>query len=277
MKSATGRAGHAWHHYWERFHQSLSDTPYADPRSYIHRTIGGADDELQILSLGNVSLRQTLDLASLLPAPYRVTCIDRDRMLFDQISDSLDSMAIRLEFREAEFDRLLIEPRRYDLVVAHAALDPVVKIRRLFEQIAGSLSAQGLFHMVEVTGRNRRLLWEENRVFANAVLDVLPSAMTGGARLAAQSDSDLTTIPSSEDILPSLRDVFSIEFEKRHGTFMRFICAHPVLAESFDADTAATRAALAFLIDCDEAAMRSEVLQPFEIWGFYRASLGPNI
>jgi hypothetical protein len=238
---------------------------------YLTQALGRVDRECRIMSLGRESLPHALDLARRLPWPCHVTCIDR---VGDGVSPAdmpSPEPAITIARRSAEFDRLLIEPRRYDLVVAHTAFHAVSAFERLFDQIAGGLGARGLFHLIDVTGKNRTLIWEENERFANAALSALPAAITGGARLSARPAADPAKASRLEDILPLLHDRFSIDVERLHGTFMRFVCEHPVLAGRFDRHDPAALAALDFLIDCDEAAARNNVLRPLEIWGFYRA------
>jgi hypothetical protein len=162
-----------------------------------------------------------------------------------------------------------IEPRRYDLIVAHASLHQVTDLEHLFEEVAGGLTDRGLFHIVEVIGRNRTLLWDENQRLANALLDALPPDMTRGMRLTAEAEG--LAGARQEDILPLFHETFSTAFEHTHGAFMRFICTNPVLGACFDGTDPARLAALEFLIACDEAAVRQGILRPLEIWGLYRA------
>ncbi len=267
-KEGYGHADDSWQFYWLRLHDRLKGTPFADLLGYIERVFQDLGRPLRILSLGR---GHELDMVRRLRLPHHIVCTDPNAAMFAPAREAAARAAFSFEIREAELDFLHIEPRRYDLIVAHAALHPVVNLEHLLEQVAGGLSNRGLFHVTEVVGRNGTLLWDENQRLANTLLDALPPHMTRGLRLAVEAEAKGLEAMRQEDILPLLHDTFSTAFEHGHGAFMRFICTHPVLGACFDVKDPSALAALEFLIACDDAAVRHGILRPLEIWGLYRA------
>lgn len=140
----------------------------------------------------------------------------------------------------------------------------------LFDQIAGGLTSGGILHLVEVIGKNRRLLWEENERFANLILHALPNDLTGGAKLQAPSEEEGMEGVRQEEILPILRQRFEPIYEYAHGAFMRFVCTDERLGRHFNPEHEIGRRYLDLLIDIDRSAVRNGILRPLEIWGVYR-------
>jgi SAM-dependent methyltransferase len=271
IKEGGGHADESWRFYWLRLHERLKDTPFADLPGYIERVFQDLRRPLRILSLGSGDCGHELDLARRLRLPHHIVCTDPNAAIFAPAREAAARAGFNFEFREADLNFLHIEPRRYDLIFAHAVLHHVINLEHLFEQVAGGLSDRGLFQITEVIGENRKLLWDANQRLANTLLDALPSHMTRGMRLAVAAEAAGREGVRQEDILPLLHDSFSTVFEQRHGAFMRFICTHPVLGACFDVKDPSGLAALEFLIASDEAAVRHGILRPLEIWGLYRA------
>src|SRR5262249_51443528 len=127
------------------------------------------------------------------------------------------------------------------------------------------------FHIAEVIGKNRKLIWDENERYANALLDLLPETVTRGKRIAIPEDLGGMEGIRQQDILPLLRKDFAAVFEHRHGAFIRFICTHAELGLALDPDDSDSRQYLDFLIASDNCCVRYGILQPLEIWGVYVA------
>ena len=157
-----------------------------------------------------------------------------------------------------------------DLIFAHAALHHIINLEYLFDQIVDGLSDNGVFHLVEVAGMNRKLIWDENEGFANALLSQMPDRITRKLRLDVRAGAEGMEGVRQEEILPLLHKRFRPIFEWRHGAFMRFICTHPDLGRYFDPADNEARRYLDFLIDCDESSVRRGVLKPLELWGVYQ-------
>jgi hypothetical protein len=152
----------------------------------------------------------------------------------------------------------------------------VINLEHLFGQIVNGLSPTGILHVTEVSGKNRKLIWDRNERYANALLDLMPERLTRGVRLAVREDPDGMEGIRQEDIIPLLRNHFVALFEHRHGAFMRFICTHPQLGSTFDVTDEEARRCLDFLIASDNCAVRHGILTPLEIWGVYRPFSGSH-
>jgi hypothetical protein len=146
----------------------------------------------------------------------------------------------------------------------------VINLEHLFEQLVAGLTEGGIFHLVDVVGKNRKLIWEENECLANALLDALPGHLTRGLHLAVSEEAEGMEGIRQQEILDHLRKHFAPLFEHRHGAFMRFICTDPRFGSSFDPTNPEARRYLDYLIESDDSSVCHGVLQPLEIWGVYR-------
>ncbi len=266
------QAASAWQHYWERFRPIVENSGFANLGAHLSQTLSHLERPIEVLSLGSGYCGHELTLARKFTRDYRILCTDINETLFTQAREVARGEGLALEFRTADINFLALEPGRYDLIFAHAVVHHVINLEHLFGQLATGLADGGLLHLVDVVGKNRKLIWDENEHFANALLDHLPTRLTNGVRLAVpEGDGGMEGI-RQQDILPQLRQTFTPLFEHRHGAFMRFICTHPQLGPTLGAADVESRHALDFLIDCDESAVRHGLLRPLEIWGVYRAS-----
>jgi SAM-dependent methyltransferase len=229
--------------------------------------------------------------------PYRLRCTDINEKCFERAKDVVQREGLSVEFEVADLNFLQLEPKRYDLIFAHASIHHVINLEHLLDQVAQALTNLGIFQLVEVVGKNRTLIWDQNERLADTLLAALPKRITGGLLLHAdrpakgvlrrirrairkivvikpllrilRQPSGMEGIRQSE-ILFHLRQRFTPLFELRHGAFIRFICTNSALTARFDPNDAEALQCLEFLIDTDEAAVLHGILQPLEIWGVYR-------
>ncbi len=256
----------SWQHYWRRVEEAMRAAGGADLVTAI-----AAERPLHVLSLGSGYCGRELALAALFPAGTSITCTDVNPALFDRARAAADAKGLDLRFREADMNFLEIEPAAWDLVIAQASLHHVINLERLFAQVARGLAPGGRFHVVEVIGRNRRLLWPANARFANRALRLVPRAIVGFARVRTPLRVHGMEGLRQEEIVPLLHRTFVPVFEHRHGAFMRFVCTHPRLGKRLDPGDAVRRRYLDLLIDVDRAAVANGILRPLELWGIYRA------
>jgi SAM-dependent methyltransferase len=269
LKEGGVHASSAWQYYWEGVARRIAPGGFADLAAVLG-SLGSPERTIEVLSLGSGYCGHEIDLARRLPRPYRVRCTDINEGIFERARKVAGEERLALEFGVADLNNLRIEPGRFDLILAHASLHHVINLEQLFEQVAVGLSPRGIFHVVEVVGENRKLIWDENQRYANALLDLLPPEVTGGVRLAVGADAEGMEGIRQQDILPLLHDRFQPAFELRHGAFMRFVCTHTELAAALDPGQPDRRRLLDFLVESDECAVRHGVLRPLELWGVYR-------
>lgn len=260
----------SWYHYWSRVYADMRAAGGEEAATYVERASRGLDRPLRILSLGSGYCGQEIMLAARIATPYEITCTDLNPALFDQAAAVAKARGLHLRFASMDMNFAEIETGRYDLILAHAALHHVINLETLFEQVARGLTPTGLFHVVEVVGQNRKLLWPENARFANRALRLVPRAVRGFTRVRVPRHVEGMEGVRQEDIVPLMRRSFTPVFEHAHGAYMRFICTHPRLGRAFDPAHPERRRYLDLLIDLDASAVRQGVLRPLEIWGVYR-------
>lgn len=270
LKEGGVHAGGCWQYYWTRVNAVLSGGPIGYIGDFIASRFSDPDQTINILSLGSGYCGNELDLARRLKGRAHVICTDINNRLFAQAQAVATAENLGMEFRVEDLNFISIEPAQYHMIFAHAVLHHVINLESLFDEIAHGLRNDGFLHLVEVVGENRRLIWPENEVFANLLLEQIPNRITDGQRLVVvPEDSGMEGI-RQEDIIPELRKAFHTEYEYLHGAFMRFVCTNEELAVRFDPRNAETRRCLDFLIDCDVAAVNNGILRPLEVWGVYK-------
>lgn len=263
-------AQNAWAHYWGRVGARLGATDFGNVVSVLEEHNEGVTRPLRVLSLGSGYCGHELELAERFTRPYVIHCTDINPDLFTAARERAAEQGLNLTFATADLNFPSIEPGSYDLIFAHAAIHHAINLERLFAAVAAGLTPNGLFHLVEVAGKNRKLIWDENERFANGLLALLPETVTGGVRLAVPAAMEGMEGLRQEDIPPLLAARFVPLYELRHGAFMRFICLDPQLSQFLDPADPTRHSHLDFLIDADESAVARGLLRPLEIWGLYR-------
>jgi SAM-dependent methyltransferase len=265
-----GHANSAWKYYWTRVAEELRSSPFSDIVGYLERQYKRQNRPLRILSLGSGYCGHELALAQKLTCPYQITCTDINEGLFTEARRRAQVSDLSLRFQVEDLNFIRIDPGSYDLIFAHAVLHHVVNLEMLFDQIDRGLADEGILNIVEVIGKNRRLLWEENEHFANAILDALPYELTRGAKLQVSDGEGMEGV-RQEEIVSILKEKFEPLYEYTHGAFMRYVCTDERLARHLNPDHDRGKRYLDLLIDIDRSAVRNDILRPLEIWGVYRS------
>jgi SAM-dependent methyltransferase len=270
LKEGGQHANDAWKYYWQRVGDIIGKSKFANLAAYLCGTLPERDRPLEVLSLASGYCGHEIDLARRMTRPYKLTCTELNDVIFEKARAVAKTEGLAMNFETVDLNFITIERKRYDLIFAHAAIHHVINLEHLFEQIIRGLSPLGILHLAEVVGKNRKLIWDENERFANALLDLVPERLTRGIRIAVPEVGDGMEGIRQEDILPLLRKHFSAIFEYRHGAFIRFICTHAELGPAFHTQNGEARRYLDFLIDSDNSCVRHDILRPLEIWGVYK-------
>lgn len=270
LKEGGHHASDCWRYYWEHVGDTIAKAFPVDFAGIVNREFSGSASPVHILSLGSGFCGHELSLSRNLTVPHLIECTDINEAIFEQAREVAQEEGLALEFREEDLNFIDIPVGRFDVIFAHAVIHHVINLEHLFDQLRKGLSDRGLFHMVDVVGQNRKLIWDENEDFANALLDLLPQELVGTTRLDVPFDADGMEGIRQNDIVPLLRKTFEPEFEYRHGAFIRFICTNGELGQRLDLSNSGAREWLDFLISADDTAVRTGMLQPLEIWGVYR-------
>jgi SAM-dependent methyltransferase len=269
LKEGGVHAHDSWHYYWLGVAEVIKRSPFSNFAEFLEERFAHLERPLRILSLASGYCGHELLLAQDLSCDYQLTCTDINGDLFAEARSRAQENGLSVDFQEADLNFMEIENDSFDMIFAHAAIHHVINLEQLFSRIREGLAPQGIFHMVEVVGENRRLIWDRNEKLANALLDTLPENLTDGIRLAVPYDEEGMEGIRQEDILPVLHSSFSPLFEYRHGAFMRFLCTHGELGKKLNPGDPRARRYLDFLIETDRSAVRNGVLQGLEVWGVY--------
>lgn len=263
----------SWEYYWQNVGAKMHDEApdFVDISGYIKKSM--EQFPVRILSLGSGYCGQEIGLAERLSVDYEIVCVDINEALFSRAYEIAEERNLNIRFLVEDINFIQLESNHYDVIMIHAALHHVINLELLFEQISQSLTEQGFFHIVEVVGENRKLIWDENEVLANKLLDLLPPPIIGSTRLKTLPEEEGMEGVRQEDILPLLEDWFDPLYEHKHGAFMRFICTHPTLGSALNPADAKIRSWLDFLIDCDQSSVKHGLLRPLEIWGCYKPKI----
>jgi SAM-dependent methyltransferase len=270
LRQGAGAANLAWRHYSERLRPTLQASGFASLGVLLSQSLAELERPIEVLSLGGGSGSREIALARSFGRNYTIRHLHPEGARFDRAVEVARTENLRLEFEPAEIGDLTLDRGRYDLVVVRGVFHRLLDPARCFDEIAAALAPGGLLQVEDMVGKNGKLLWDENEWLANALLARLPESLTKGARLAAPDGEAGLGGPRQEEILEPLRRRFAPLYEHRHGAFMRFVCAHPVLGAALGAPAAAAQNSLDFLIDSDDSAVRHELMQPLELWGVYR-------
>jgi SAM-dependent methyltransferase len=263
-------AASSWKYYWTRVAEEIRSSPFSDVTGYLERQYTKTFRPLRILSLGSGYCGHELAMAQRLKCAYEITCTDINENLFTEARRRATASGLAIRFKVEDLNFIRIAPGGYDMIFAHAVLHHVINLEFLFDQISQGLSNGGIFHLVDVIGQNRRLLWEENERFANLILDALPRELTEGVRIQASYDQEGMEGVRQEEIVSILRERFDALYEHTHGAFMRYVCTDERFGRHLNPDHILGKRHLDLLIDIDRSTVRNGILRPLEIWGVYR-------
>jgi SAM-dependent methyltransferase len=85
-----------------------------------------------------------------------------------------EGLGDRVEYRQADLNTVTFEPRVYDVVVAAMVLHHVEALEHLLDQVAGSLTDDGVFVVNEYIGPARFQWLDKTETLMNRLLEVLP-------------------------------------------------------------------------------------------------------
>jgi len=273
-----GRHAHeAWEFYWKRVSENIqaSSGAYGNLVAYLEKNIP-EDKKINVLSLGSGYCGHEIMMAEQFSREYEILCVDINEDLFKKAREVADGKDLGLSFAVRDLNFIEIPPGKYDLIFAHAVLHHIINLEHLYGQIAGGLTDEGLFHLIEVVGKNRLLIWEENQAVVNKLLDICPAGLVADTRIHVTEEEEGMEGVRQEEILPLLKDYFYPKYEHLHGAFMRYVCLDERLGKALCPSRTEARKYLDFLIDCDESCVRRKLLRPLEVWGVYRPKMSKD-
>lgn len=270
LKEGGAHASTSWEYYWRHVRQTIESGPFASVPEWLGNTYGERGEIIEILSLGSGYCGRELNFARRIDAPCHVHCTDINDDLFSLAKEVAAEEGLNVSFRTEDLNFIEIEPNRYHMIYANAVLHHVINLERLYGHIIRGLKPDGILHLIEVVGQNRKLIWDENEAFANQLLEHLPRQVIGDHRLRILPEEEGMEGIRQEEILPLLEPLLSPVYEHRHGAFMRYLCTDPTFLELLHPNEPVAKRCLDFMIECDDAAVKNRILRPLELWGVYR-------
>lgn len=145
-------------------------------------------------------------------------------------------------YRVADLNSIEIEPAKYDVVIAHAALHHVLELERLFQQVASGLKPGGQFlSLDDVAHTPRRVqaivavfyllvpndlhFWQRGRRLYQRLTEKLPLYRAEELSKEISEVSPFEAVQGPE-IIPLVRKYFAVERIERRIAFVEFAAFH---------------------------------------------------
>jgi SAM-dependent methyltransferase len=124
----------------------------------------------------------------------------------------------RIRYFAADFNRILLPRRHYDIVLIHQALHHVARIEGLYRQIIRALRPGGLFYLDEYVGPSRTDWSAWLHRYHQAIYQTIPREARAGEHLPLpiQADDPSEALRSSE-IVELLRVGFDLSHQRDYG------------------------------------------------------------
>ncbi|HEY8613998.1 MAG TPA: class I SAM-dependent methyltransferase, partial [Roseomonas sp.] len=171
----------------------------------------------------------------------------------------------RIHYQVADLEAADFAPGSADVVFAHSSVHHVERLEELFAAVKRALRPGGVLHLYEFVGPTRFQWTDAQLELGNALLDSLPERLRRlpngepkGRLTRPTIEQMLAVDPTeairSEDILPLVREHFTVIEERRLGGAL----LHHVLgdiAQNFHPDSPEDRAVLERFFAAEDAAM----------------------
>lgn len=143
------------------------------PLDYVVAKLQGRRSA-RMLSLGCGAAGLELMIAEQVPA-LQIVCVDVNSELLGRAQRAAEQrMLQRVEFEQADLNRIKLPWEKFDLVFCHASLHHLIELEHVAEQIRHTLVSGGLLVLVEIVTRNGYRMWPETRRIARALFQTLP-------------------------------------------------------------------------------------------------------
>lgn len=138
-----------------------------EQKSYVFASIGAGD-----ASLETEIYRQ---LKKLTNAEITFDCFEISPFLIQRGQMALKNQGLQEQIKLIETDlNFWKAPKIYDGVIAHHSLHHIVELEQLFQEIAQSLTPNGVFVSSDVIGRNGHMRWPEALALIQSIWQNMP-------------------------------------------------------------------------------------------------------
>jgi SAM-dependent methyltransferase len=182
-----------------------------------------------------------------------------------------EGLGDRIHYRQADLNRLDLEPGAYDVVVAAQVLHHIENLEHLLDELAASLRRGALLFVNEYIGPARFQWLDKTEYLMNRILDVLPedkklnpfNGLVKERIDRAPPEAIIETDPSESIRSDEIVQLLESRFELLHradfgGTLLQFLLAD--IAANFSPDEPMDVAALDLMSLLEEVLIAERVL-----------------
>lgn len=239
--------------------------------------------EIQLLGLGSGACGNELEsIAPLLKVQgcrLRLACVDINGEVLEQAAREARRREIDFTPLAQDINRLALEPRSQDVIVAFASLHHFVNLDHVVREIRRALRPGGIFLTIDIPTRNGYLMWPETLEVVNNLWKTLPpkykfdhTHFEVPTFIETYENIDYAKSSfeciNSEAILPALRaHLREIHFIPAFSIARRFFDTR--FGPNYDASQPLDQAIFEFIMNLDEYFLNNQILKPETFYGVY--------
>ena len=263
----------AWKYYWEHVTRKVIEQLGESLWKYLAYQANKLHSP-RILSLGCGFGGIEIEIARDLSTNYEILGLDLNEDIMRDAEKLAQQSGLNIKFEQCDLNYISLPKKSFDFIFAHASLHHIINLEHLFQQVHDALTPDGEFFVLDIIGKNRVLLWEENLQALNKLLERIPLHLRVDgsgkvvSKIAIGLHSGMEGI-RQEEIPKMLFQYFHPKFYHYHNAFMRFIATHEVIGKHLSSGSQECRDILDDLIAEDERSVSQGVLKPTEIIGIF--------
>jgi ubiquinone/menaquinone biosynthesis C-methylase UbiE len=272
-----------WRKVEDHFSNSIEDqTGVRKLWEYVARHVNGKS-HISLLGLGSgacgIELERIRPLLSAQNVEMELTCIDINEQVLEQAKSEAHSRNTDFRAVVQDINEITIEPNRYDVIVAYAALHHFVELDHIASEINKGLSPGGIFVTVDIPTKNGYLMWDETYEIVQSIWKTMPIkfkiAHTGYPEPTyvehyPNIDYSVNSFEciNSEAILPALRKhLTEIDYAPGLAISRRFF--DTMFGPNYDYEQKLDRSIFEYITSIDKYYIQSELLKPETFFGAY--------
>ncbi len=259
----------------------LNRTEFPSPYHYIANHVKDKN-HISLLGLGSGSCGNELNgIAPVLDEKeitMDLTCLDLNPTLMDQADEEARKRGIKFKSIIHDVNNVVLEPNKYDVIFAYAALHHFIELDYIIKEVNKSLKPGGLFITVDIPSRNGFRMWDETKEIVNNLWKMLPGKFKFShyeeipEYMIEYLDRDCSENSfeciNSEAILPALENnLKELHFIPAMSISRRFFDNE--FGWNYDLSQPMDRSIFDFIHNLDEYYIEHEILKPETFFGAY--------
>jgi SAM-dependent methyltransferase len=233
----------------------------------------------RMLSLASGPCGLEIDIAGRLQGNYELVCTDLNEQLLTLGMEQAQRKGLHLTSRVADCNKIELEEKAYDLIMAFASLHHFTDFERLFPCIIRALRPGGLFITMDICSRNGYRMWDNTFETVQGIWRLLPEHLKinhtrfGKPHLTLKhenldyGDQSFECI-RSQDILRNLAQYFDpVHYVAYYALCRRFF--DPMYGPNYNLDNPLDRAIVDFVWELDQHLLSEGRLAPETFFGVF--------